>query len=419
MTDRTDRTDVGTVEELHAAATKLVGLDDFGSNDDNYLEALEVLLDSYRRDAGLTPLGSKMNRFFVRGALVARLLSESSWKQYPQHADVAIEQPIFVTGLPRTGTTALHRLLGADPTHQGLHLWLAEFPQPRPPREAWDENPFYRQLDAQFTQAHKENPDYTGLHFMAAYEFEECWQLLRQSLHSVSYETLSAPAQLLAMAVAAGLDAVISAAPQEPSTDRTQRRRQALGAQEPQPSFRAGRVDGDLSRRAGDPDPPAGRNHHGLDVLVGAAHRRRAGRRRSPAPQIGADAMETWSRGLERFDTARAKYDSAQFYDVDYHDLIADPLGTVAEIYRQFGLTLTDDARQAMADIHAESQTGARAPKHTYSLADYGLTTEWSRSGSPDCDGSDGVGVVQASGLQVVQVPLGDRMLDAVTQLRA
>jgi len=92
--------------------------------------------------------------------------------------------------------------------------------------------------------------------------------------------------------------------------------------------------------------------------------------------QIGADAMETWSRGLERFDTARAKYDSAQFCDVDYHDLIADPMATVAEVYRHFGLTLTDEARQAMADIHAESQTGARAPKHTYSLADYGLTVE-------------------------------------------
>jgi hypothetical protein len=92
--------------------------------------------------------------------------------------------------------------------------------------------------------------------------------------------------------------------------------------------------------------------------------------------QIGSDAMETWSRGLERFNSARAKYDSAQFYDVDYRDLIADPFGTVADVYRHFDLTLTDEARKAMGDIHAESQTGARAPKHTYSLADYGLTVE-------------------------------------------
>jgi hypothetical protein len=185
------RTDPGSVEDLKASATKACGLDDFGSDDDNYLEALEMLLESYRRDADLTELGSKMNRFFVRNALVARLMSEAAWKQYPQHTDVAIERPIFVTGLPRTGTTALHRLMSADPRHQGLELWLAEFPQPRPPRDTWKDNPVFRELDARFTKAHNENPEYTGLHFMTADEVEECWQLLRQSLHSVSYETLA------------------------------------------------------------------------------------------------------------------------------------------------------------------------------------------------------------------------------------
>src|ERR1700730_2124471 len=153
-----ERTDLATVAELHASATKLTGLDDFGADDDNYREALGVLLDSYQLEAGLTVLGSKMNRFFLRGALVARLLSQSAWKQYPEHADVAIQRPIFVTGLVRTGTTALHRLLGADPAHQGLHMWLAEFPQPRPPRETWDSNPFYSQLHTQITQQHTGKP---------------------------------------------------------------------------------------------------------------------------------------------------------------------------------------------------------------------------------------------------------------------
>src|ERR1700681_4217975 len=127
----TARTDVGTVDDLHASAVKACGLDDFGVDDDNYREALGVLLESFRRDADVTELGSKMNRFFVRNALVARLVSEAAWKQYPQHADVAIERPIFVTGLPRTGTTAVHRYLDADPTPAGLQLWLHRFPQNR------------------------------------------------------------------------------------------------------------------------------------------------------------------------------------------------------------------------------------------------------------------------------------------------
>ena len=234
------RTDPGSVDDLKASATKACGLDDFGSDDDDYVEALGVLLESYRRDADLTEIGSKMNRFFVRNALVARLMSEAAWKQHPQHADVPIERPIFVTGLPRTGTTVLHRLMTADPRHQGLELWLAEFPQPRPPRETWSDNPVFRELDARFTQAHNENPDYTGLHFMTADEVEECWQLLRQSLHSVSYET-RAPADVLAVAGRAGLDEVVSAAPQEPSADRVERHREAVGTEEPQSPVRTRR----------------------------------------------------------------------------------------------------------------------------------------------------------------------------------
>jgi len=370
-----DRTDVGTVDDLRASATKLVGLDDFGTNDDNYLEALEVLLDSYRREAGLTVLGSKMNRFFLRGALVSRLMAEAGWKQYPQHAYVAIERPIFVTGLVRTGTTALHRLLGADPAHQGLHLWLADFPQPRPPRDAWDSNPFYSQINAQFTKAHQENPDYTGLHFMAAYELEECWQLLRQSLHSVSYETL---------AHLPGYAQWLSRQDWTPSYRRHRKNLQLIGLNDTDKRWvlkNPSHLFALDALMATYPDALVIQTHRPVETIMAsmcslAQHTTEGWSTTFVGAQIGADAMETWSRGLQRFNTARAKYDPAQFYDADYRDLVADPIGLVADVYRHFGLTLTDAARKAMAASDAESKAGARAPKHTYSLADYGLTVE-------------------------------------------
>ena len=130
MSTTTRDESVGTIEDLHASASKIVGLSDFGT--DEYLEPLRVLLESYAGDERLTPLGNKVKRAELRGALVARLLSEAAFAQHSY--DTPIERPIFVTGLPRTGTTALHRLLCADPSHQGLELWLAEMPQPRPPR---------------------------------------------------------------------------------------------------------------------------------------------------------------------------------------------------------------------------------------------------------------------------------------------
>ena len=132
-----------------------------------------------------------MFRYFLKGALIARLMSEASWRATPSYADVEITRPIFVTGLPRTGTTALHRLLAADPAHQGLEMWLTEFPQPRPPREQWASNPVYQQIDAGIAQHHVENPEFMGLHYLDASEVEECWQLLRQSIMSISYESLA------------------------------------------------------------------------------------------------------------------------------------------------------------------------------------------------------------------------------------
>ena len=91
---------------------------------------------------------------------------------------------------------------------------------------------------------------------------------------------------------------------------------------------------------------------------------------------LGADSLETWSRGLERFNAVRATADPAQFCDVDYVDLIKDPIGTVQNIYAHFGIEMTDTARDAIAATDAESKQGPRAPKHSYSLADYGLTED-------------------------------------------
>ncbi|WP_431238622.1 sulfotransferase family protein [Mycolicibacterium aichiense] len=364
-----------SVESLLASAVKATGMDDFGVDDDNYQEALSVLLESFRNDADLTELGSKMHRFFVRNALVARLVSEAAFKQYPEHVDVPIERPIFVTGLPRTGTTALHRLLCGDPRHQGLELWLAEFPQPRPPRESWKDNPVFQQIDAQFTKAHEENPDYTGLHYMTADEVEECWQLLRQSVHSVSYETLAhvpTYAHWLAR--------------QDWTKPYARHRKnlQLIGLNDPEKRWvlkNPSHLFALDAVFAVYPDALILQCHRPAETIMAsmcslAQHTTEGWSNTFTGEVIGADSLETWSRGLELFNTERAKHNPAQFYDVDYFELIREPISTVEKIYDAFGLEMTDDARAAIQRTDEESKQGPRAPKHTYSLADYGLTEE-------------------------------------------
>ncbi|MBV9513318.1 MAG: sulfotransferase [Mycobacteriaceae bacterium] len=368
-----ERTDVGTVDDLLSSASRLVGLDDFGPDDDNYLEGLAVILESYQRDADLTPFGSKTCRVYLRGALAARLMAQAGWKEHPEYADVPVHRPIFVTGLPRTGTTALHRLLGADPAHQGLQLWLADFPQPRPPRETWSDNPVFARLNAQFEQHHVQNPEFMGLHFMSADEVEECWQLLRQSLHAVAYETL---AHLPTYA------RWLDVQDWTPAYRRYRKNLQLIGLNDVPKRWvlkNPSHLHALDALMATFPDALVVQCHRPAETLMASACSLAEAATEGwsnafVGATIGADTLDTWARGLERFTAVRARHDQAQFYDVEYADFVTDPIGTVEGIYKYFGLPLTEPALQAMHEIHAESRKGPRAPKHTYSLEDYGLT---------------------------------------------
>ncbi|HEV7980070.1 sulfotransferase [Amycolatopsis sp.] len=367
------RDDVGTVEDLHASATKVTGLTDFGSGD--YLDGLQVLLESYERDAGLTPLGNKVKRAFLRGALMARLLSESGWKQYPDYAQVAIERPIFVTGLPRTGTTALHRLLTEDPAHQGLEVWLTEVPQPRPPRETWPDNPVFQRLQSAYEQHHVEHPEFMGLHFMSAEQVEECWQLLRQSMTSISFECL---------AFLPGYSSWLDGRDWTDAYRRHRRNLQLIGLPDAgkrwvlkNPSHLFA-VDALFEAY---PDALVIQTHRAPRVAMASvcSLTERATEGWSDVYRgavVGRAQLDLWAGGLDSFSSARARHDPNRFYDVHYDDFVADPIGTVESIYAHFGLPLTPEAETAMATLHTESRSGERRPSHRYQLADFGLTGE-------------------------------------------
>jgi hypothetical protein len=368
------RESVGTVEDLHESASRLTGLTDFGTDEhDHYVEGLRVLLDSYVREAGLTPLGNKVNRAFLRGALVARLLSEDGWRKHPEHAEVPIERPIFVTGMPRTGTTALHRLLTADPGHQGLELWLTEVPQPRPPRETWESDPVYAGLQEAYGRHHVEHPEFMGLHYIAADQPEECWRLLRQSMASVSFESL---------AHIPTYSAWLDRYDWRPAYRRHRANLQLIGLPDrgrrwvlKNPSHLFA-LDALL---AAYPDALVVVTHREPRTAVASAcslsaHATAGWSERFTGEVLGRDQLDLLSRGVARFAAERQRHDPACFVDVYYDDFVADPVGTVARVYDAFGLALGAEARAAAERLHRESASGPARPAHRYTLHDFGLS---------------------------------------------
>jgi hypothetical protein len=97
-------------------------------------------------------------------------------------------------------------------------------------------------------------------------------------------------------------------------------------------------------------------------------------------PVIGETQLDLWSSSARAFKEARAKYDPAQFVDIEYKDFVGNPHGTVKGIYDAFDLELTTEHIAAIMELDQESKHGKTQAKHTYSLADYGLAEDEVRS---------------------------------------
>ena len=254
-----------------------------------------------------------MQRTSVKSALVGRLLSEHGFAEHPSYADVPIERPIFVCGLPRTGTTALHRLLHADPTHQGLELWLTEVPQPRPPRETWADNPVFRRAQPGLLRAPRREPRVHG-HPLHGRRQRRGVLADPAPVGQVDRLRVAGPrAGVLRLAGAAGLDRRLPAAQGQPAADRARRPGQAVGAEEPLPPRRAGRDHGGLPGRAGRADPPRpGRRHRVRVLAVGGGDARLVDdvRRRDHRPHPAGHAEQGGGPVRARAGTPRRRSSS-------------------------------------------------------------------------------------------------------------
>jgi hypothetical protein len=374
-----ERADVGSYEDIVAAAERTTGLHDLGWADTGGTgsdEGLRLLVEDLNSaEAGLTGRGNYFQRSEVKSALVGRLLTQAQFNARPDHVDVPIERPIFVMGLPRTGTTALHRLLHADPMAQGLEMWITQYPQPRPPRETWESDPIFNAMQQGFQAHHIASPEYLGIHYMDATSVEECWRLLRQTGKSNSYESL------------AHVPRYTEWLAKQDWTDAYARHKQNLQL--------IGLNDQDKRWVLKNPSHMTALDALMTvypDALIVYTHRdpvtciasscslsaeTTAGHSTTFVGEtIGRTQLDLWSRAYHAFHEARPKYDQSQFVDVAFSDLRADPLGVTRRVYEHFGLDWTPEVQSAIEEIDRESKEGAAKPSHSYSLADYGLTED-------------------------------------------
>ena len=100
------------VDRVMADAQAVDGLSDFG--DDSHVEPLAQLLHSLEKEAKLNDIGSAVLRQRVVDVLATRLRVTEWLRRHPEIRDEVICEPLVIVGLPRTGTTMLHRTIAAD-----------------------------------------------------------------------------------------------------------------------------------------------------------------------------------------------------------------------------------------------------------------------------------------------------------------
>ena len=175
-----------------------------------------------------------------------------------------------------------------------------------------------------------------AVHYMAADQVEECWQLLRQSMRSISFECL---------AHLPGYSSWLRGQDWTGAYRRHRRNLQLIGLPDrdrrwvlknPSHLFAL-----DALLRVY-PDALVIQTHRDPRTAIAsvcslAAQATAGWSATFRGEVIGRDQLETWASGLDLFTGARARHDPARFYDVVYDDFVADPLGTVAAVYGTSG----------------------------------------------------------------------------------
>jgi hypothetical protein len=165
------------------------GLDDFG--DESFREALRVLLRSYETEAQLSFVG----RICVHGDLV-RLLNNrlrliADRRRHPGIAAEVIRRPLFITGLPRSGTTFLHALLAQDPAHRAPQVWEVMHPSPPPEQASYATDPRIAATAKQLKWLDLLMPDFKKVHLIGASLPQECIAITSHAFRSYTFETMS------------------------------------------------------------------------------------------------------------------------------------------------------------------------------------------------------------------------------------
>jgi hypothetical protein len=351
-------------DRLHDEAVAASGgLRDFGSDD--YLAGLEVLLEAASASPHAGAALARSTSAVAVAALVGRLSSAAGWTARPDVREQPLAPQVVIVGLPRSGTTALHQMLAADRRFQWIPNWLAWRPRVRPRRDRWNDDPLHREQVERYA-ATGPNP----LHDVGPDDPEECLMVMVQSFVSMMFvSSLAVP----------DYHEWFLRQDERPSYRRYADNLRLIGADAPDrpwllknPSHTFG-MAAMLETLSGARvvhiyRDPAESIVSGCSLIANIG----GGPGSFTPRELGAHRLRIWGLAAERMDAARRDHEE-RFVDVDYRDLVRDPLEVGGRLYDALGIELTDDAALSMRRW-SEERPKDRHGTHRYAAEDFGLS---------------------------------------------
>ena len=359
-----------TFDEILDDARKATGLPD--PEQDSWREGLEILTRDHQRADVLTERGQAMLKARYTNALATRMRVDDYLRQNPELTATAVHRPVFILGMPRTGTTMVSYLMDADRANRSLLKWEAYDITPPAAPCALRTDPRCLAEKLRDQQLIAANPKALATHFEAGDGPTECVHLLAQDFKSLMFAVLSTTPTYH--------DWILSC---DMSSAFAHRKRALQILQSTNPGRWVLKMPSDAlfirTLFATFPDAKVIWTHRDPYAAFASSMSMRA----SSRPIFNKDAELSYMR--ERFPLQLALHLArplelsrerpGDIYNVYYDDLVSDPLAQMKQIYAWLGDPWTAPAEAGMRAWLDENPQG-RFGKHGYSLSQWGFTKQ-------------------------------------------
>ena len=339
--------------------------------EEDYKEPLAVLLDSLNNEANLSLIGKIALRYQISSHLKIR----SKIFEFVNNRDLKRPaSPIFVIGLPRSGTTYLFNLLSLDSNYRSPLVWEMFFPFPLIKQDSSEYKRRIKKTDFMLFFQKKLIPDLDLVHPIQSTDPEECLLISPFSLKSLLYSY---------MARIPSYESYLKKADHSSVFLWHSRFLQVLESFD-RPRRWLLKDPGHIGRLseilANYPDASFIQIHRDpvetIPSICSLTEKtRRPFTKEIDKNEIGQKTLSYWKESLAKGEKDKSFISKDKFINVKFDDFIVDPIGEIKKIYSGLNLDLNKETEKKMVDFVNEFKKGKKT-RHTYGLSEFGLSEE-------------------------------------------